>query len=115
MLVNSMNLSRESVTKNLDDIIKASAIFEEKLAQNGFTQSHAWIFHLREVLYDLRRLHILIADLFNSVDIAAEVPSSLKAFADTFLYEFLPHGQQHMTDLEENLVTLFPELGAPKD
>jgi hypothetical protein len=96
-------VSREEVTRDLDRLIAASQDFEERTSAAGFAQAHDWMFALREVLYDLRRLNLHLADMFNSGGLDKNAPLLLHAVAVEMLYEILPHVQGHLNELEEIL------------
>ncbi|HEX9989346.1 MAG TPA: hypothetical protein VGE45_12820 [Chloroflexia bacterium] len=98
-----MSLSEHEATSSLDLLILASQRIEAKLAEAGNEQSHEWMFAIREVLYDLRRLNLILVELDSTID-WSNAPALLGDFARAVLYEVIPHVQGHMEDLEESLM-----------
>ncbi|HYP19462.1 MAG TPA: hypothetical protein VEY08_05255 [Chloroflexia bacterium] len=97
-----MNLSEQEATSSLDLLISASQLIEAKLNEAGYEQSHDWMFAIREVLYDLRRLNLILVNLDNTIDLN-NAPALLGSFARAVLYEVIPHVQGHMEELEQSL------------
>lgn len=102
-------VSRDEVTRDLDRLIEASQEFERRTSEAGFAQAHDWMFALREMFHDLRRLNQHVADLFNAAEVDTRAPELLREVAVEVLYEIIPHVQGHMSELEESLTPFLPK------
>lgn len=85
-----------------DALIHASETFEKELQNRGVTEAHEWMFAVREVLYDVRRLDGALQKLYDTRDREAAV-QAMKEYVEMWLYQVLPHVRAHMTDLEAEL------------
>lgn len=104
-----MRIEQEEVTSNIDMLLKVSLDFEQRMLEAGILEAHDWMFALREVLYDLRRLNILVASLFNSSDVGSKGPQLLQEIVQTLKYEVVPHVESHMNELEQALENYLPK------
>ncbi len=109
-----MDISKKTAANCIDALLKASQKFEEQLTTEGIPQAHEWMFAVREVLYDLRRLNLLLADMYNQSDVNQSL-TLLKGIVQTILYEIIPHVEGHMSELEEGLSTMFSEANSESD
>ncbi len=109
-----MNLSSESATENIDLLIKACNELEVRLVSQYGEKCHDWLFDIREVLYDLRRLNVKLVEACNISDIAT-APLVLRSFARSWLHEVIPHIQGHMQELDEDLADLVPDAEQEKE
>lgn len=108
-----MEITRDQITFNINELLRASQDFEQRMSEAGISQAHDWVFALREMLYDLRRLNILLADLFNTTDINKQSLQLLQEVVRTVRYEIIPHVEGHMDEVEQALTTFFPESEVP--
>lgn len=104
-----MNISQEDVTCSIDALIEASYRLEQRLTESGELQAHDWMFSIREVLYDINRLNLLLAEACNTEDLKG-VPRLLYIFASTIQYEAIPHIKGHMDELEQMLLASDSQL-----
>jgi hypothetical protein len=103
-----MNVSPEKATESIDVLIQACNQLEDRLAPTQGEKAHDWLFAIREVLHDMRRLNLALASACNTPDLAA-VPPALRSFARSWLHEVIPHVQSHMEELDGELTALMPE------
>jgi hypothetical protein len=86
-------------------LIAVSRRVEAQLADSGQPWAHEGMFHLRELLHDLQRLQVRVADLGQPQDIAG-VLAILNDVNLTMLYEIAPHAEHHMLALQKLLAPL---------
>src|SRR4051812_25292348 len=103
-----MDLSQEGVAQVRDALIAATAVLEKRLSEAGVARAHEWMFAVREVLYDFRRLDLLLVELLTATDVSGQAPRVLRDWVQMVLYEVIPHVQGHLAELEQ-------ELGDPLD
>jgi len=108
-----MSVSRDDVVHNIDQLVRASEDLEKRLSEGGYSQAHDWMFAIREMLYDLRRLNIRLADLFNTTNTINQGPPLLHDIVKTVLYEIVPHVQGHLDELDQSLTTLLANSEDP--
>ncbi len=89
----------------IDSLLAASNELENKLEQAGIQDAHEWMFALREMLYDIRRVILELDKFFNMKNVGRQSEEQLMKITNIILYEFLPHIQSHMEDLEKNLLS----------
>jgi hypothetical protein len=99
---NHMEKPQDLVARACDALLQVSNDAEDALKEQDVEAAHQWMFNVREVLYDFRRVNLLLASLSDAKD-GEEAATILGKFAETLLYEVLPHVQGHMTELEEQL------------
>jgi hypothetical protein len=92
---------------DLQALIAKTGTFEERLEAAGHAGAHSWLFAVREVLYDFQRLERILDEALDLSDLEAG-PAKLSAFADTVLYDVIPHVRGHMEDLEHDLDEVLP-------
>jgi hypothetical protein len=97
-----MNISEDEATKSIDALLQACTKLEESLKATYGEKAHEWLFAVREVLYDLRRLNLVLSAACNVED-PGSAPLQLRSFARVLLYEFIPHVQGHMEELDQEL------------
>ena len=104
-----MEHTKDSVVTNIDELIKKSEHFEKQFVQENYNLIHDWLFHIREVLLDIRKLNLILSDFFENAEQIIEMPTFLRNLTKFMLYEFDPHVKYHMTELERNLDVHYPE------
>ena len=105
-----MSISEESALQSLEILMKGIDNLEERLIQSGFAPEEArlWLFHVREVLGDWRRINIKIVEICN-VDDVSEVPSLLNDWVNHMLYAVESHSHWHLQELEKMMDKQFLE------
>jgi hypothetical protein len=93
---------RELVSKTSELLVEASNQFERRMKESGSDDSHDWAFAIRETLLDLRRMNLMLVDIYSLEDPDRTI-ELLGRFVQMILYEMLPHIQGHMAELEEEL------------
>ncbi len=96
-----MDAQEKGLTEGIDRLIIASKAFETRLERAGYPHSHEWIFALREMLYDIRRLELLVEKLYTSE--TGDLDNELRTVVEAVLYEMLPHIESHMREIENDL------------
>jgi hypothetical protein len=88
----------DEVIRAIDGLLTITGEVERKLADAGEVHAHEWMFALREILFDYRRILPPITDLPNSDD-RQEITAGLREIAAALLYEACPHMETHLDDL----------------
>lgn len=99
-------------TECRDAFIRESEDLERRLTRDQVQEAHDWMFAVREILYDFRRLDLSLCRVYGAND-RARTAALLNDFAQMLLYEVIPHVQQHATDLENDLERILPKPNAP--
>jgi hypothetical protein len=92
----------EDATRSIDDLIEASSEVEKTLESAGVAHAHELMFAVREILYDMRRLHAALAHAF-AAEPGEPAAHALDRFATMFQFEVIPHVQAHLDDLRRDL------------
>jgi hypothetical protein len=109
-----MTFNEADITSSVDMLIAASREFEKRLEDADINAGHDFAFATREMLYDLRRLNIMLSDAMTESESAEALPKFYDA-VKAVLYEFLPHIEGHMSEIEAKLDILLPEPISDED
>ena len=85
----------DDVTGVMDALIAATEDVERRLEAAGEAHAHDWMFALREVVYDLKRELILVAELPACED-AEAVRERLAEISADVIYRLGPHAEHHL-------------------
>lgn len=94
---------------DIDTLLAASKEVEDKLEHAGVQDAHEWMFAIREMLYDMRRVSLELEEFFTTQKVDKQNGEELRKIVNTVLYEVLPHIKSHMEDLELSLPDSPPE------
>jgi hypothetical protein len=98
-----MSVARaEAIQGAIDELLEATRETEQRLEQLGEPAAHDWMFALREVLLDLRRVLPAIATLSDLPDreAAAEL---MRELAGELAHGVAPHMIHHMQQVLDGL------------
>jgi hypothetical protein len=95
------------IEESYDSLLQSVNSAEDRLTEQGVDTAHSWMFHVREVLSDLRRVNLVLTGLAEATD-GKRAVAVLRNFTDTLLYEMCPHVQQHLHELETMLEAFNP-------
>jgi hypothetical protein len=98
----AQSASSHLITTAIDQLLDTTRKAEDRLEAAGEPAAHDWMFALREVLLDLRRILPRISAL--SEDSATEATrAALREIAADLLFGFGPHMSHHMQELLASL------------
>jgi hypothetical protein len=86
----------------IDGLLELTHRLEARLEAESETRAHDWMFALREILLDQRRLLPQLAALADARDLAT-VPAQLRELAVELLEGAQPHARHHLDELLESL------------
>lgn len=86
------------IERTIDQLVESTYEAELRLEAMGERDAHDWMFALREVLLDLRRLLPVIASLPSTPD-SGTAQKQMRDLAAELVYGFAPHVSHHLGEV----------------
>jgi hypothetical protein len=100
----AVTVAPDEVHRLIERVLEGTYALESRLEAAGEPRAHEWLFHVREILLDLRHALALAAALPDA-GTAEEARRALRALAAELGYGMAPHAEHHMSALIEALET----------